>query len=145
MPSAINRLTILAATLIIAANTSLLTKEAKSQNIKCTDKVCSGTDIMGNQVYLEVLSDRLDRTQRYTARIGAEEISIERTRSPLVTADWNGPAILQRPTTVITGNANDYPVSLISNGSGLITGTAFNQPITCAVDGWSVMQPSPCF
>ena len=138
-------LTLFAVTLTIIANTSLLTKEVKAQNIRCTDKACSGTDIMGNQVYLEVHSDRLDRTQRYTARIGDDQITIERTRSPLVTADWDGPAILQRPTTVITGNANDYPVNLTSNGSGLITGTAFNQPITCAVDGWSVMGQSPCF
>ena len=145
MTTTIKNLIILTATLTIATKTEFLVTPAKSQNIKCTDKVCSGTDIMGNPIYLEVHSDRLDRTQRYTARIGDNEITVERTRSPLVTADWNGPALLQRPTTEITGNANGYPVNLLSNGSGLSTGTAFNQPITCAVDGWSVMQTSPCF
>ena len=145
MSTAIKKLTLLTATLTFSANAGVLVDPAKSQNIKCTDKICSGTDIMGNHVHLEVHSDRLDRKQRYTARIGDDEITVERTRSPLVTADWNGPTLLQRPTTEITGNANGNPVSLLSTGSGLTTGTAFNQPVTCAVDGWSVMQPTPCF
>jgi hypothetical protein len=116
-----------------------------TQDIRCTDRACRGTDIMGNKVLLRVDSDRTDRTQRYTARIGEEEIQIEQTRSPVVSGGWNGPALLQRRTTEITGEVNGYPVKLHSNSSGLVSGTAFGERVNCAVDGWSVLSPSPCF
>lgn len=116
-----------------------------TQDIHCTDRACRGTDIMGNKVLLRVDSDRTDRTQLYTARIGEDEIQIERTRSPVVSGGWNGPALLQRPTTEITGEVNGYPVKLHSNSSGLVTGTAFGERVNCAVDGWSVLSTSSCF
>jgi hypothetical protein len=116
-----------------------------TQDIRCTDRACRGTDVMGNKVLLRVDSDRTDPTQRYTARIGEDQIQIEQTRSPVVSGGWNGPALLQRPSTEITGEVNGYPVKLHSNSSGLVTGTAFGERVSCAVDGWSVLSPSPCF
>jgi hypothetical protein len=100
---------------------------------------------MGNPVVLEVHSGRLDSTQSYTARIGDTEIHVERKRSPLVSAGWNGPVLLQRPITTITGVVDGDPVNLYTESSGLTTGEAFGQPITCAVNGWSVFRPSACF
>jgi hypothetical protein len=100
---------------------------------------------MGNPVLLRVNSDRLDSTQSYTARIGDNEIQVERQRSPLVSAGWNGPVLRQRPTTTVTGVVDGYPVSLYTESSGLTTGEAFGQPITCGVDGLSVFGPTPCF
>jgi len=135
---------IFTAVAVLAASFGLM-GPAVAQNITCTDRVCRGTDIMGNPVLLEVQSNRLDRTQRYTARVGDQEITVERTRSPLVAADWYGPVLLDRPTTHITGQVAGYPVDLQSNGSGLITGTAFGKTGSCAVDGWSVYSSSPCF
>lgn len=116
-----------------------------SQDIHCTDRACSGTDIMGNNVLLRVDSNRTDATQRYTARIGEAEIQVERRRSPLVSGGWNGPALMQRPITEVTGHINSYPVKLHIDSAGLATGTAFGEPVTCAVDGFSIFNPSPCF
>jgi hypothetical protein len=118
---------------------------ALAQDITCTARECRGTDIMGNPVLLRVNSDRLDSTQSYTARIGDTEIQVERKRSPLVSADWNGPVLLQRPITTITGTANGQAINLYTESSGLTTGEAFGQPVTCAVNGWSVFSPTPCF
>ncbi len=130
---------------VFAMQSTLVATGVSAQDIQCSDKVCRGTDIMGNPILLKVHSDRFDETQRYTARIGDDEITVERTRSPMVTASMNGPVLLQRPTTEITGVVAGYPVDLESTSSGLVTGTAFGQPVTCAVDGWSVLSPSPCF
>lgn len=116
-----------------------------SQDIRCTARECRGTDIMGNPVLLRVNSDRLDSTQSYTARIGDSEIQVERRRSPLVSGGWNGPVLMQRPITTITGEVDGQPVNLYTESSGLTTGEAFGQPVTCAVNGWSVFSPSPCF
>jgi hypothetical protein len=127
------------------AAATMVAGTATAQNITCTDKACRGTDIMGNPVLLEVHSGRLDRTQSYTARIGDNEIQVEHRRSPLVSAGWNGPALLQRPITTITGEVDGDPMNLYTESSGLTTGEAFGQPITCAVNGWSVFNPSPCF
>lgn len=118
---------------------------AAAQNITCTDKACRGTDIMGNPVLLEVHSNRLDRTQSYTARIGDNEIHVERKQSPLISAGWNGPVLLQKPITTVTGKVDGNPVNLYTESSGLTTGEAFGQPVNCAVNGWSVFSPSPCF
>jgi len=116
-----------------------------SQDIICTSRECRGTDFMGNPVLLRVNSDRLDSTQSYTARVGNNEIEVQRKRSPLVSGGWNGPVLMQRPITTVTGVVDGYPVSLYTESSGLTTGEAFGQPITCAVNGWSVFSPSPCF
>jgi hypothetical protein len=137
-------LTLYAAVAFLAAPV-MLTGTAAAQNITCTDKACRGTDIMGNPVLLEVHSGRLDRTQSYTARIGDNEIQVERRRSPLVSAGWNGPALLQRPITTITGEVDGEPVNLYTESLGLTTGEAFGRPITCAVNGWSVFDHSACF
>lgn len=124
---------------------AVLSPGANSQDITCTARECRGTDIMGNPVLLRVNSDRLDSTQSYTARVGDNEIQVQRKRSPLVSGGWNGPVLMQRPITTVTGVVDGYPVSLYTESSGLTTGEAFGQPITCAVNGWSVFNPSPCF
>jgi len=124
---------------------TFLSTDVSAQNITCSDRQCSGTDIMGNPVLLQVNSDRLDRRQSYTARIGDNVIEVTRERSPLVSADWNGPVLLQRPITTINGQVDGNAVRLYTESSGLTTGEAFNQPITCAVNGWSVFRPTACF
>lgn len=122
-----------------------LSSPALAQNITCTSKECRGTDIMGNPVYLKVNSNRTDSTQSYSARIGDAEIQVERKRSPLVSAGWNGPALLQRPLTSVQGRIEGKSVNLFTESSGLTTGEAFGKPVTCAVNGFSVFDPSPCF
>jgi hypothetical protein len=117
---------------------------AHGQNIQCSAKECRGTDIMGNPVLLRVESERLDPTQRYTVHLGGSEIQIERKRAPILSADWDGPALMQRPITTVTGSANGQPINLYTESSGLTTGQAFGQPINCSVNGWSVF-PTPCF
>lgn len=106
---------------------------------------CRGTDIMGNPVRLVVRSNRMDPKQAYTARIGNDEIRVERERSPLVSASWNGPVLMQRPLTTIIGEANGEYANLFTESSGLTTGEAFGEKYTCAVNGWSVFGPQPCF
>lgn len=115
------------------------------QNITCTARMCSGTDIMGNPVLLQVHSDRLDPNQSYTAIVGDNVIEVTRKRSPMVTADSNGPALMQRPITVINGQMDGHPVHLHTESSGLTTGEIFGDPVTCAVNGWSMFRPSACF
>ena len=125
--------------------TAIAWQSAYSQDITCTARECRGTDIMGNPILLRVNSDRLDSKQNYTARIGGAEIEVERERSQLVSAGWNGPVLLQRPVTTIGGEVDGRSVSLYTESSGLTTGEAFGQPITCAANGWSIFSPSPCF
>lgn len=134
-----------AAAIAPAALMLLWGPSVKAQNITCTDRQCSGTDIMGNPVLLQVNSDRTDRTQSYTARIGDNVVEVTRQRSPLVSADWNGPALLQRPITTVNGVVDGFPVQLYTESSGLTTGEAFGQPITCSVNGWSVFRSTACF
>ena len=121
---------------------SVISSPAFAQDITCTSKECRGTDIMGNQILLRVNSDRTNPTQSYTARIGDTEIQVERKRSPLVSGGWFGPVLLQRPVTTIQGRVNGKPVNLFTESSGLTTGDAFGQPVTCAVNGFSVFSES---
>lgn len=143
--TSLKRLGPVVAQLSLCALTTLTPTLALAQDITCTARECRGTDIMGNPVLLRVSSNRLDSTQRYSARIGDTEIQVERKRSPLVSADWNGPVLLQRPITTITGTANGQVVNLHTESSGLTTGEAFGQTVTCAVNGLSVFSPQPCF
>lgn len=145
MKTSMSQFQALLALIIGTGSATIVSEKAYSQDITCTARECRGTDIMGNPVLLRVNSDRLDSTQSYTARIGNTEINVERKRSPLVSAGWNGPVLLQRPITTIEGEVDGYPVRLYSESSGLTTGEAFGQPVTCAVNGWSVFRPSPCF
>ena len=100
---------------------------------------------MGNEVRLRVNSNRLDRTQSYTATIGETEITVQRRKAPLTTATWGGPVLIQRPITKVTGTIEKNPVDLYTESSGLTTGEAFGKNYTCAVNGWSVFNTQPCF
>ena len=131
---------------ILIITTLLITAgQARAQDIHCSARECHGTDALGNTVMLRMESGRFDATQRYTAQMGDDVIYIERKRSPIVSADWNGAALMQRPTTTITGTMNGQPVDLTTESSGLTTGNAFGKNTNCAVNGWSVFNPSPCF
>jgi len=124
---------------------SLIPSLATAQDIDCNTRRCRGTDIMGNPVLLRVHSDRMDSRQTYTARIGDTKIRVKRERSPLVSASWNGPVLMQRPLTTITADANGHSAKLYTESSGLTTGKAWGKKVTCAVNGWSVFDPQPCF
>ena len=129
--------------LVLASN--ILPHSTRSQEITCTTRKCTGNDGMGNEILLKVNSDRLDSTKSYTARIGDREIKVKRRPSPIVSSGIAGQVLMVRPETSIKGRLKENIIDLVTDGSGRTTGTIGPAKINCAVNGFSVFAPSPCF
>ncbi len=131
--------------ILLAITSNLMPYFARAQEITCTARKCTGNDGMGNEILLKVNSDRLDSTKSYTARIGDREINVKRRPSPIVSSGIAGQVLMVRPETSIKGKLKENIIDLVTDGSGRTTGTIGPAKINCAVNGFSVFDPSPCF
>ena len=131
--------------ILLAIASNLLPYFTRAQEITCTARKCTGKDGMGNEILLKVNSDRLDSTKSYTARIGDREIKVKRRPSPIVSSGIAGQVLMVRPETSIKGKLKENIIDLVTDGSGRTTGTIGPAKINCAVNGFSVFDPSPCF
>lgn len=131
--------------IVIPAVYTLLLYPSSAQEISCTSRKCTGNDGMGNEILLKVNSDRLSSTKSYTARIGDREIHVKRKASPIVSAAIAGQVLMVRPETSIKGKLKTNIVDLVTDNSGNTSGTIGAAKINCAVNGFSVFEPSPCF
>ena len=131
--------------IVIPAIYSSLFHPTYAQEITCKPRKCTGNDGMGNEILLKVNSNRLSSTKSYTARIGDREINVKRKASPIVSAAIAGQVLMVRPETSIKGKLKTNIVDLVTDNSGNTTGTIGAAQINCAVNGFSVFEPSPCF